>query len=128
MVQPTGDQGFSQLMISLTPLEFERFVEDALDALDDDLASLMENVVIVVQDRHPEEPNLLGLYEGIPLTERESYGLLEMPDQVSIFRLALCDMCTTHEELVDEIRITVIHDVAHHFGIDDERLEELGWG
>lgn len=114
-------------MISLTPLEFERFVEGALDALDDDLVSLMENVVIVVQDRHPEEPDLLGLYEGIPLTERESYGLLEMPDQVSIFRLALCEMCTTHEELVAEIRITVIHEVAHHFGIDDERLEELGW-
>jgi predicted Zn-dependent protease with MMP-like domain len=114
-------------MNPLTTLEFERFVAQALDALDDDLASLMENLIIVVEDRNDEEPDLLGLYEGIPLTERDFYGLLEMPDKVSIYRLALCEMCTTHDELIDEIRVTVIHEVAHHFGIDDERLEELGW-
>ena len=114
-------------MIPLSAAEFEGFVVEALDALDDALVALMENVVVVVNDRNEDEPDLLGLYEGIPLTERESYGLFEMPDRVSIYRLALCDMCSTHEELVDEIRTTVIHEVAHHFGIDDERLEELGW-
>lgn len=107
--------------------EFEAHVEAALDGIDAGLASLMDNVVIVVEDRHPDEPDLLGLYEGLPLTERSGYGLLEMPDTVSIYRLALCDMCSTHDELVDEIRTTVIHEVAHHFGIDDDRLEELGW-
>ena len=126
-MQPTGEQGFSTLMISITPREFERFVEEALDMLDDALVALMENVVVVVNDRNEDEPDLLGLYEGVPLTERDSYGLFEMPDRVSIYRLALCDMCTTHDELVDEIRTTVIHEVAHHFGIDDDRLEELGW-
>ncbi len=114
-------------MIPMTETEFERCVAVALDALDDDLVALMENVVVVVNDRNEEEPDLLGLYEGVPLTERESYGLFEMPDRVSIYRLALCDMCTTHDELVEEIRTTVIHEVAHHFGIDDDRLEELGW-
>lgn len=107
--------------------EFEAFVVESLDALDDALVELMENVVVVVEDRHPEEPDLLGLYEGIPLTEREVYGGFELPDRVSIYRLPLCEMCTSHSELVDEIRITVIHEVAHHFGIDDDRLEELGW-
>ena len=111
----------------MTETECERCVAVALDALDDDLVALMENVVVVVNDRNEEEPDLIGLYEGVPLTERESYGLFEMPDRVSIYRLALCDMCTTHDELVEEIRTTVIHEVAHHFGIDDDRLEELGW-
>jgi len=114
-------------MQTLSTPEFERFVALSLDALDDGLVALMENVVVVVEDRNPVEPDLLGLYEGIPLTERDSYGLLELPDKVSIYRLALCEMCSSHDELVEEIRTTVIHEVAHHFGIDDERLEELGW-
>ena len=107
--------------------KFEAHVETALDAIDAGLASLMDNVVIVVEDRNLDEPDLLGLYEGIPLTEREVYGLLEMPDKVSIYRLPLCEMCTSWDELIEEIRTTVIHEVAHHFGIDDERLDELGW-
>lgn len=114
-------------MVPLSAPEFERFVAQSLDTLDDELVRLMENVIVVVEDRHPDEPDLLGLYEGIPLTERDSYGFLDLPDRVSIYRLALCDFCDSHEQLVDEIRTTVIHEVAHHFGIDDERLEELGW-
>jgi predicted Zn-dependent protease with MMP-like domain len=114
--------------VNLIPIDkFEAHVETALDAIDAGLASLMDNVVIVVEDRNLDEPDLLGLYEGIPLTEREAYGLLEMPDKVSIYRLALCQMCSSRDELVEEIRTTVIHEVAHHFGIDDERLDELGW-
>lgn len=107
--------------------EFEQHVEAALDGIDEGLSALMDNVVILVEDRNLHESTLLGLYEGIPLTEREAYGLLEMPDKVSIYRLALCEMCSTRDELVQEIRTTVIHEVAHHFGIDDERLDELGW-
>ena len=107
--------------------EFEKTVEAALDSLDDGFLQLMENVVVVTADRHAEEPDLLGLYEGIPLTERGDYGYLDLPDQVSIYRLALCEMCETTEQLIDEIRITVVHEIAHHFGIDDDRLHELGW-
>lgn len=106
---------------------FEREVEKALDLLPAPLAELMDNVVIVVEDHNADEPDLLGLYEGRPLTERDNYGFLDLPDRVTIYREALCDHCASHDELVEEIRITVIHEVAHHFGIDDDRLTELGW-
>lgn len=111
----------------ISPRAFEIEVEKALDLLPDDLVALMDNVVVVVEDHHLEEPDLLGLYEGRPLTERETYGFMELPDRVTVYRRALCEHCESHDELVEEIRITVIHEVAHHFGIDDERLEELGW-
>ena len=88
----------------------------------------MDNVIVVAEDQHPEEPDLLGLYEGVPLTEREGYGLMDLPDRVSIYRLPLSDMCESREELIEEIQITVIHEIAHHFGIDDDQLHEMGWG
>lgn len=115
----------------MTPLSapaFERHVAAALDLIEPGLAELMSNVVVFVEDRNPDEPDLLGLYEGIPLTERESYGMLELPDRVFIYRLALCDFCADPDELVEEIHTTVVHEVAHHFGIEDDRLHELGWG
>jgi len=108
--------------------EFNRHVDDALAGLDPALQTMLENVVIVIEDRNAEEPDVLGLYEGIPLTERDGYGLMELPDKISIYRKALCEMCEDINELIDEIRITVIHEIAHHFGIDDDRLHELGWG
>lgn len=111
----------------LSHQKFEHEVSKALDLLPAELSRLMDNVVVVVDDRNPDEPDLLGLYEGIPLTERDGYGLFDLPDRVTVYRYALCDYCHSLEQLVDEIRITVIHEVAHHFGIDDERLEELGW-
>ncbi len=106
---------------------FEELVGDALDLLPRELAQLVDNVVIVVEDRDTEEPDLLGLYEGVPLTERESYGGLVLPDRVTIFRLALCDMCEDEDQIVEEVAVTVLHELAHHFGIDDDRLAELGW-
>ena len=106
---------------------FERFVADALDALPEGLGRLMENVVVVAGDRHPTEA-LLGLYEGIPLTERDDYGGLVMPDVISLYRLPLCEMCFDEDDLVEEIAVTVVHEVAHHFGIDDESLHAWGWG
>ena len=81
----------------------------------------------MVEDRHPEDPELLGLYEGIPLTERGDSYFGVLPDRISIYRLALCEMCDDEEDLVEEIRITVVHEIAHHMGIDDEELHELGW-
>ena len=91
----------------------------------------MENVVVVVEDAHPDE-ELLGLYEGVPLTERGDYGVLAMPgptmpDRVTVYRLPICRICDSEDELLDEIMVTVVHEVAHHFGIDDDTLHELGW-
>lgn len=108
--------------------DFVAHVEAAIQGLDEQLRSLMDNVMITVEDRHPDEPDLLGLYEGTPLTEREAYGLMELPDTITVYRIALCEMCSTPEELISEIQITVVHEIAHHFGIDDDRLHELGWG
>lgn len=118
---------YAEPVEALSEGDFEAEVANALDLLPDDLARLMDNVVVLTQDRNESEPSILGLYEGLPLTERDGYGFLDLPDRVTIYRLALCEMCDSSDELVDEIRTTVIHEVAHHFGIDDDRLEELGW-
>ena len=103
---------------------FEALVREALDGLPDELLPVLDNVVVQIQDRHPDEPDLLGLYEGTPHTERIGD---EFPDVVSIYRMALCDMCADLDELADEIYITVVHEIAHAAGIDDDRLHELGW-
>ncbi len=105
--------------------KFDRMVADALDALPDELQHVLDNVVVQVVDRNELEPTLLGLYEGVPHTERTGH---EGPDVVSIYRLALCEMCDDLEDLEDEVHVTVIHEVAHAAGIDDDRLHELGWG
>ena len=104
---------------------FESMVQDALDDLPDALLPVLDNVVVQVHDRHPDEPDLLGLYEGTPHTERVGD---EPPDVVSIYRLALCEMCDDDEDLADEVYVTVLHEIAHAAGIDDERLHDLGWG
>ena len=106
---------------------FEALVAEALDLIPDELTEAIDNLAVFVVDRSPEDPDLLGLYDGIPLTDREHYGGMIMPDRISIYRLAICDICEDEEEIVEQVRITVIHEVAHHFGIDDDRLEELGW-
>ena len=114
-------------MLQVPPQRFEGLVADALDDIPDGLAQLMDNVIVTIED-DPPEPGLLGLYEGIPLTEREQYGGFAMPDRVTVYRLPLLEMCTSEDELVDQVTITVIHELAHHFGIDDDTLHELGWG
>ena len=106
---------------------FTRLVGDALDELPEALGQLLDNVVIMVEDEHESE-ELLGLYEGIPLTERGDYGDLALPDRITLYRLPLCDLAEDDEHLREEIVVTVVHEVAHHFGIDDDRLHELGWG
>ena len=103
---------------------FERLVADALDDLRDELVAVLDNVVVVVEDRHPDEPDLLGLYDGVPHTARSGE---EGPDVVSIYRLALCEMCDDEDDLAEEVYVTVVHELAHAAGIDDERLHELGW-
>ena len=115
-------------MVTVAPRDFERLVEQAIDSIGDPFHSLMDNVVLFIEDRNADEPDLLGLYEGIPLTERDNYGGLEMPDRITIYRSAICRMCHSHQEVIDEVQITVVHEIAHHFGIDDDRLHDLGWG
>jgi predicted Zn-dependent protease with MMP-like domain len=108
---------------------FEAMVVDALDSLPPPLAARMDNVVVCVEDGLPGG-SLLGLYDGIPLTQRDDYGgfgSAPMPDTVTLFRLTICDACETEADVAHEVRVTLIHEVAHHFGIDDDRLTELGW-
>jgi predicted Zn-dependent protease with MMP-like domain len=116
------------MAVRMSPQRFDELVGDALDLIPPELASAIDNVVILVADRNPEEPELLGLYEGVALTERDSWYAGALPDTITIYRDALLDICHDDAEVVDEVAITVIHEIAHHFGIDDERLHELGWG
>lgn len=111
----------------MDPERFEELVSDALDLIPPELARAVDNVVVLVSDRHPDDPELLGLYEGIALTERDSSYGGALPDAITIYRDALLEICETDDEVVEEVAITVIHELAHHFGIDDERLHELGW-
>jgi predicted Zn-dependent protease with MMP-like domain len=113
----------------MTPQRFDELVSDALDLIPQELASAIDNVVILVEDRDPDEQGLLGLYHGIALTERDSwYAAGSLPDTITIYREALLEVCESEDEVIDEVAITVIHEIAHHFGIDDDRLHELGWG
>ncbi len=112
----------------MTPERFDELVSDALDLIPAELAAAIDNVVVLVADRDPEEPDVLGLYQGIALTERDSTYAGALPDTITIFRESLLDICETEDEVVEQVAITVIHEIAHHFGIDDERLHELGWG
>lgn len=112
-------------MPPLDPDRFEVLVERAYEGLPAEITRMLENVVIQIDDDSPE--GLLGLYEGTPLTERYDYGDMVMPDVVTIYRLPLCEMATDLSELEHEVRVTLIHELAHHLGIDDDRLHELGW-
>jgi predicted Zn-dependent protease with MMP-like domain len=115
------------MSVRMTPKRFDELVSDALDLIPPQLAAGIDNVVVLVEDRHPDEPDLLGLYEGVALTDRDTTYAGALPDTITIYRGALLEMCNSEEQVVDEVAITVIHEIAHHFGIDDERLHELGW-
>ncbi|NMH81027.1 metallopeptidase family protein [Pseudonocardia xinjiangensis] len=114
--------------VEMTRRRFEEAVADALDSIPPQLTAAMDNVVVLVEERNPEEPELLGLYEGIALTDRMSdYGGV-LPDRITIYQDAILDVCDDVDEVVHEVAVTVVHEVAHHFGIDEETLHELGWG
>ena len=106
--------------------DFERIVQSALASLPPDLAAAVKNIEIVVERENPEDPDLFGLYEGVPLPERGDWAGM-MPDRITIYRLPLQEEFPDPAELEDEIRITVLHELAHHFGIDEDRLDELGY-
>jgi len=116
------------MAVRMSPQRFDELVSDALDLIPQELAAALDNVVVLVEARDPEEPELLGLYQGVALTERDSFYAGALPDTITIYRDALLEVCQDEAEVVDEVAITVIHEIAHHFGIDDERLHELGWG
>jgi predicted Zn-dependent protease with MMP-like domain len=108
---------------------FDSLVDDALAEVPEDLLSLIDNAVLLIEDEpEGDEPELLGLYEGIPLTERDSWYSGVLPDRIFIFRGPTLRMCHSYDDVVDEVATTVVHEIAHHFGIDDDRLHELGWG
>jgi predicted Zn-dependent protease with MMP-like domain len=116
-------------MMQMSRERFEELVAEALDTIPPEIADLMDNVAIFVEDdAPPEDPHLLGLYEGTPLTERDGwYAAGTLPDRISIYRNPTLDTCDCEEDVVEEVRITVVHEIAHHFGIDDDRLHELGY-
>jgi predicted Zn-dependent protease with MMP-like domain len=116
----------NELVIDVEPGRFEEMVVTALDSLPEELGRLMTNVAVTVEHA-PGPPGLLGLYEGIPLTSRSTQYAGVLPDRITIYRQAICAICRSEQEVADEVRRTVIHEIAHHFGIDDSRLTELGW-
>jgi predicted Zn-dependent protease with MMP-like domain len=113
-------------VVEVEPAWFEEKVGDALDALPEQFGRLLSNVAVMVEhDGGP--PGLLGLYEGTPITSRgTAYGLVP-PDIITIYRQAICAMCQSEQQVVDQVRRTVIHEVGHYFGLGDARLQELGW-
>jgi predicted Zn-dependent protease with MMP-like domain len=114
-------------MVDVDEDTFGTLVEAALDSIPPELRRRMRNVVVAVEDEGVS-PNLLGLYHGIPLTSRTTTYAGVLPDQITIYRLPIIRRCRTLEDVVHQVRVTVVHEVAHHFGIDDARLHELGWG
>ena len=113
-------------MIDIERGRFEEMVARALDGLPADLGKMMRNVAVTVEPG-PGPRGLLGLYQGVPLTSRGSYYAGALPDRITIYQQAICAICDTEEQVADQVRRTVIHEVGHHFGISDERLRELGW-
>lgn len=108
---------------------FERLVVDELDLLPDDMVDGLDNIVFVVEDR-PEDGSLdlLGLYDGVNLTDRGQYGFGELPDRIILYREPLLEVSADLDELRDQIHVTLVHEIAHFYGIDDAQLHELGWG
>jgi predicted Zn-dependent protease with MMP-like domain len=115
-------------VIDMSRERFEELVRDALDSIPTELTRLIDNVVVLVEDEPPaDDPDLLGVYDGIALTERGSGYSFVPPDRIMIFRNPTLRMCRSEEEVVEEVGITVVHEIAHHFGIDDARLHDLGY-
>lgn len=119
----------------MTADDFEDAVNAALAGIPANLAKAMDNVAVFIEDTYIPDPHedpeavLLGLYEGVPLTERDSWwDAGSLPDRITIFREPILELCGSRAEVVHEVKVTVIHEVAHHFGIDDQRLHDLGWG
>lgn len=115
-------------MVEVSHEEFEALVSDGLDSLHDDMLAQLDNVIFLIEDRPVDGSPILGVYEGYSLAERNIYGYGEEPDRIILFRENLIAHCADMDELVAEIRITLVHEIAHFYGISEERIHELGWG
>ncbi|WP_405218259.1 metallopeptidase family protein [Agrococcus sp. Ld7] len=113
-------------MVEMRLEAFEELVTAVLDELPDEMVEGLDNVVFLVEDEHPDE-DLLGLYEGVAITERGNYGFGELPDRIMVYRLPHTETAETLDELRSEVRTTLVHEIAHFYGIDDEQLHQLGW-
>ncbi|GAA2065839.1 MULTISPECIES: metallopeptidase family protein [Leifsonia] len=115
-------------MVRIPDEEFERMVGDIFDALPDDMVRPLENVAILIEDQ-PDgaRPRLFGLYSGRPLTRRSVYGFGELPDRITLFRNNLEASAASEDDLRARVRLTLVHEIGHYFGLSDERLRELGW-
>jgi len=116
------------MAVVMSRMRFDELVSDALDQVPTRLAAAMDNGVVLVEERNEDEPTVLGLYQGVALTERDTSYSGMLPDTITVYRGALLDACTSEDEVVQEVLITVVHEIAHHFGIAEARLHELGWG
>jgi predicted Zn-dependent protease with MMP-like domain len=114
--------------VHMSAERFEELVADALDTIPRRFMAAMSNVVVLVEDVHPDDDHLLGLYHGVALTERTSYYSGVLPDRITIYRIPILRICSSDEDVVRQVRVTVVHEIGHHFGIDDATLHELGWG
>ena len=124
-----GQRGTLVRVLEMSADEFEILVAEALDEIPPDLAAMVDNVVVLVEDDAPDDASdLLGLYEGTPLTERDEWYAGVLPDTIRLFRNPILAICESMADVVEEVQITVVHEIAHHFGVDDDRLHELGWG
>jgi predicted Zn-dependent protease with MMP-like domain len=116
------------MSLELTADEFEKIVIDELDELPDEMVDGLENLVFVTEDRPADGSlDLLGLYEGVAITERDQYGFGELPDRIVLYREPLLAVAESLDELRDEIHVTLVHEIAHYYGIDDDELHRLGW-
>jgi predicted Zn-dependent protease with MMP-like domain len=116
-------------VLEMTREQFEELVSEALDQIPPELTRVMDNVAVFVEDEPAaDDPELLGLYEGTPLTERGEWYAGVLPDRITIYMGPTLRYCGTSQDVVHEVAVTVVHEVAHHFGIEDARLHELGWG
>ena len=115
-------------MLSVSRSRFDVLVDDALDTIPERLLGMLDNVVVQTADEDPDDPALLGIYRGTALTDRLSDYTFSLPDTITIYRLPILAQCDDEEEVAREVAITVVHEIGHHFGIDEERLHELGWG
>ena len=121
-----GGEAGRDLGVEVDPERFEVMVSEALDGIPEELGELMSNVAVTVQ--HDSGPaGILGLYQGVPLTRRSTFYAGVLPDRITIFRRAICAVCNSDSEVVEQVRLTVIHEVGHHFWIGEARLRELGW-
>jgi predicted Zn-dependent protease with MMP-like domain len=113
--------------LELSAAAFEALVEEELDALPDEMIDGLENVAFVIEDASADGDDLFGRYEGVDLPHRGQYGFGELPDRIVVFRLPHLAEAGTEQELRDEVHTTLVHEIGHYYGIDDDRLHQLGW-